>query len=633
MKNWITDMFGGMDKKAELTNQEQEFERKVEANDWIKDTMNLPEEPVIKEAAYFQDLNEEAQQRVIDNVAAHLGTSNFEEIDDYINVRNDSSSIAAMLRNDFSHFESDDFKYSPDASKKTAAYEVGDTCEDTIDKDYKLALSGMSDYNLAEMLADLKCSADLLATLDFNEEKEKIMKSIGSNRKSVEKKILDILGKHTLVDWKEAFKNFEDVDHVEPSEADLYDKMPNGKWRKKITYAPTSDKEKIEQMEGVGGEEEKGALAKDASLKTAEELPVEDHKEEIMEPKTEQEDVATAEDIQGHLVALIDREAGEGEKDEVKLLVDALIKVEEFLEKEIPEAAEEAKGETPKEEESKEEPKMDEVEASQKVAVAPEGWEGTVKEMKHKKKITNPWALAWYMKNKGYHSHASKEAGIEVKAFRAGDKAYYYGKPASIKDMYLNSFSGDPVMEIECEGKTVHVSGKDLKNVGSEPLMEGMEHKEGITPEITKKDEIAPTASIEDEAAGKKKTELDNLVQKAVYGWQIPMMKLTEVFNVAKAAYEKGEDVKTALDAFLPTIGATRSDVHASQEEISTKASRAEVIKKFALLSVHAEIDSPWAKTTNAKGEEIIARVAPTLREKKSKEKNKKVDIQSNETL
>lgn len=41
--------------------------------------------------------------------------------------------------------------------------------------------------------------------------------------------------------------------------------------------------------------------------------------------------------------------------------------------------------------------------------VAPEGWEGTVKAMKkHQHKIDNPWALAYYMKGKGYKSHKGK---------------------------------------------------------------------------------------------------------------------------------------------------------------------------------------------------------------------------------
>ena len=41
--------------------------------------------------------------------------------------------------------------------------------------------------------------------------------------------------------------------------------------------------------------------------------------------------------------------------------------------------------------------------------VSPPGFEGTVKAMKKHKDIDNPWALAWYMKNKGYKSHKNKD--------------------------------------------------------------------------------------------------------------------------------------------------------------------------------------------------------------------------------
>jgi hypothetical protein len=43
------------------------------------------------------------------------------------------------------------------------------------------------------------------------------------------------------------------------------------------------------------------------------------------------------------------------------------------------------------------------------VEVAPPGFEGTVKAMKKYKKIDNPWALAWSMKNKGYKSHKKSD--------------------------------------------------------------------------------------------------------------------------------------------------------------------------------------------------------------------------------
>ena len=42
--------------------------------------------------------------------------------------------------------------------------------------------------------------------------------------------------------------------------------------------------------------------------------------------------------------------------------------------------------------------------------VAPEGWEKTVLAMKKHKEIDNPWALAHWMKKKGYHPHKKEEA-------------------------------------------------------------------------------------------------------------------------------------------------------------------------------------------------------------------------------
>jgi hypothetical protein len=40
---------------------------------------------------------------------------------------------------------------------------------------------------------------------------------------------------------------------------------------------------------------------------------------------------------------------------------------------------------------------------------APVGWEATVKKMKKHHEIDNPWALAHWMKSKGYHPHTDKK--------------------------------------------------------------------------------------------------------------------------------------------------------------------------------------------------------------------------------
>jgi hypothetical protein len=52
--------------------------------------------------------------------------------------------------------------------------------------------------------------------------------------------------------------------------------------------------------------------------------------------------------------------------------------------------------------------------------VAPKGWEGTVKSMKKHKDINNPWALAHWMKGKGYKSHKNesywKNIGFNIRS-------------------------------------------------------------------------------------------------------------------------------------------------------------------------------------------------------------------------
>jgi hypothetical protein len=60
-----------------------------------------------------------------------------------------------------------------------------------------------------------------------------------------------------------------------------------------------------------------------------------------------------------------------------------------------------------------------------KTAVAPPGWEDSVKRMKKHPEIDNPWALAWHMKNKGNKPHPKKkdaaaiyQAALAAEAFR-----------------------------------------------------------------------------------------------------------------------------------------------------------------------------------------------------------------------
>lgn len=163
-----------------------------------------------------------------------------------------------------------------DALDKEAAYVLGDDMAETIKKDYELAVQGMSDHNIAEMLAEHILMADGVATdpLKMSEEKEKQLKSVSGNRSAAESKLLKLIGEHTMIDWKEKFKAFRDAKPVEAKEADLYEPKFEPKkqnWEKKEDFEAPSDKEKTEQMAGTGKEEEKGAIAEEIKSKASKE--------------------------------------------------------------------------------------------------------------------------------------------------------------------------------------------------------------------------------------------------------------------------------------------------------------------------------------------------------------------------
>lgn len=69
-----------------------------------------------------------------------------------------------------------------------------------------------------------------------------------------------------------------------------------------------------------------------------------------------------------------------------------------------------------------------------KEAVAPPGWEKTVKEMKGKEEIDNPFALAWWMKGKGYKPGGSdKKSEEECPSEKKAQTPY--GQPWSAENM------------------------------------------------------------------------------------------------------------------------------------------------------------------------------------------------------
>lgn len=87
-----------------------------------------------------------------------------------------------------------------------------------------------------------------------------------------------------------------------------------------------------------------------------------------------------------------------------------------------------------------------------KAAVAPPGWESTVKKMKKHKEIENPFALAWHMKEKGAHPGGSDKKSEECPSEKKAQTPY--GQPWSAENMVelandiMSEISNPQVMQL-----------------------------------------------------------------------------------------------------------------------------------------------------------------------------------------
>jgi hypothetical protein len=72
--------------------------------------------------------------------------------------------------------------------------------------------------------------------------------------------------------------------------------------------------------------------------------------------------------------------------------------------------------------------------------VSPPGWSGTVKAMKRHKEIDNPFALAWYEKNKGEKAHYKPEPKDSSKSKKPPEKKEKYKDEKSSRHKKLKGF-------------------------------------------------------------------------------------------------------------------------------------------------------------------------------------------------
>lgn len=173
---WLDNMLGNKISKEAMesqgTDKQDHFERKVAAHAWIKEVSEL--DPVAIEAEYKAKLQEEAMR---------LG--------------------------------------------KTAALDEivadGVTPEETVNRDYKRDVSSLSDYALAELLAEARGHKAQNTNEMYYELKEKAKAEVAAGRDKAEKALLELIPDNAQLDWQKAFKEYKKNETpAEPKEKDLY---------------------------------------------------------------------------------------------------------------------------------------------------------------------------------------------------------------------------------------------------------------------------------------------------------------------------------------------------------------------------------------------------------------------------
>ena len=178
---WLDNMLGNKISKeaaeSQGTDKQDHFERKVAAHDWIKGVSDL--DPIAVEAEYQEKLKQEAMT---------LGKE------------------AALV-----------------ASFEDIKAETGVTPTEVVNNDFQRDVRVLSDYALAEMLAEARGHKAQNSSEMFYELKEKAKKEVASSREKAEKALLELIPDHTQLDWQKAFKTFTDESKPEEAkEKDLF---------------------------------------------------------------------------------------------------------------------------------------------------------------------------------------------------------------------------------------------------------------------------------------------------------------------------------------------------------------------------------------------------------------------------
>ena len=262
------------------------------------------------------------------------------------------------------------------------------------------------------------------------------------------------------------------------------------------------------------------------------------------------------------------------------------------------------------------------------VEKSPEGWEGTVKSMKDKSDVDNPWALAHWMKQKGYNSH--KEAVAEDRDYKAEYKKFQSSDKAKKYRAELNQYNRKKGTYGNGDGKDASHKGGKIVGFEKESTNRGRAEKsrlkkESDFPTTTKKDK---TVTVVHKTSGKELVIIDTpstrkKYKRRDYFVQADPRKIKKAVRIAKKmsgdmtdAVKKIERIEKDLSnnhevAYaLKTANESINEINIPKFVKSTVRGRHKITKKGKgyVVQVHNPFDAnKLVKFGNNKGLKIKA--------------------------
>jgi len=234
---------------------------------------------------------------------------------------------------------------------------------------------------------------------------------------------------------------------------------------------------------------------------------------------------------------------------------------------------------------------------------APPGFEGTVKAMKKHKEIDNPYALAWYMKNKGMKSH-KKEDGTMKEAFINGREYASHGlMHPDHAGSAIHKVTGNTI-DFYAHGSGDKISGKVTKNDGKAVHIKdtsGKTHQFKVSTNLPKKVDESKKEDPPFDGPYKKAEPVKNSDGTT----QSPMSRAREL---AQMAIKKKMKEEFGLDI---TDAQAQSLVEAAKGEVGQIRSLASHVGTATMQQLGVQAGSPVEPTAKDKEKKPEKKDAP----------------------